>query len=74
MKVLYLAYRVLLVLVLAICISNAFGQEATVGLAGHWPTIRGPMLDGHSLEIGIAETWPPEGPPVLWTRELGQGY
>ena len=32
------------------------------------------MLDGHSLENGIAENWPPEGPPVLWTRELGQGY
>jgi hypothetical protein len=22
----------------------------------------------------LADTWPPEGPPVLWSRELGQGH
>lgn len=39
-----------------------------------WPSLRGPTFDGHSREVHIADNWPPEGPPVLWTRELGQGY
>ena len=39
-----------------------------------WPFIRGPNYDGHSSETGLADSWPVEGPPVLWTRELGQGY
>ncbi len=36
--------------------------------------MRGPGFDGHSPEIQIANSWPTKGPPVLWTRELGQGY
>ena len=40
----------------------------------NWPTIRGPGLDGISRDTGIADHWPEQGPPVLWTRELGQGY
>ena len=39
-----------------------------------WPFVRGPDYDGHSRERGIADEWPGEGPPVLWTRELGTGY
>ena len=39
-----------------------------------WPFLRGAQYDGHSSEVGLAESWPPDGPPVLWARELGQGY
>ncbi len=39
-----------------------------------WPFVRGVTFDGHSTESGLADEWPDEGPPVLWTRELGQGY
>lgn len=39
-----------------------------------WPFIRNSTFDGHSPEINIADSWPDEGPPVLWTRDLGQGY
>jgi outer membrane protein assembly factor BamB len=39
-----------------------------------WRFIRGPHFDGHSPEINLANEWPAEGPPVLWTRELGKGY
>lgn len=39
-----------------------------------WPGIRGPEWNGISRETGIADSWPKEGPPVLWTRQLGQGY
>ena len=39
-----------------------------------WPNICGPHLDGTSDEINLASHWPPGGPPVLWVKELGQGY
>lgn len=39
-----------------------------------WHSIRGPEHDGHSSETDLADSWPAEGPPVLWTRNLGQGY
>ena len=39
-----------------------------------WPHLRGPHYDGISDETGLADSWPPEGPPLLWMRELGQGY
>ena len=39
-----------------------------------WTFIRGPKCDGHSPETELADSWPSEGPPVLWVRELGQGY
>ncbi len=47
--------------------------NATAADSG-WPFIRGPEFDGHSSESGVANSWPAAGPPVLWTRELGQGY
>ena len=39
-----------------------------------WPFVRGPNFDAHSPEVHIADEWPQNGPPVLWTRTLGQGY
>ena len=39
-----------------------------------WSFLRGPHCDGHSDEEHIAESWPPDGPPVLWVREAGKGY
>lgn len=57
-----------------ICVSTLLGQEPLGSVNSNWPTIRGPAWNGQSFETGIAEKWPKEGPPVLWTRELGQGY
>jgi outer membrane protein assembly factor BamB len=42
--------------------------------AADWPQYRGPNADGISPERGLARTWPAEGPPVLWTRDLSRGY
>ena len=39
-----------------------------------WPFIREPACDGHSAETGLIDAWPAEGPPVLWSRKLGQSY
>ena len=42
--------------------------------AADWPQLRGPTHDGHATESNIAESWPTDGPPVLWAKEIGAGY
>ena len=49
-------------------------QTATGRLETECRSLRGNEFDGHFAETGIIESWPDEGPPVLWTRKLGQGY
>lgn len=46
----------------------------TISPGGDWPQFRGPTADGIAAEERLADSWPENGPPVLWTRELGQGY
>ena len=43
-------------------------------LAADWPQFRGPHRDGISRETGLYREWPAEGPKVLWTTEVCQGY
>ncbi len=43
--------------------------------AKEWNQFRGPMRDGRSTEKGLLETWPEDGPPMLWSYQgLGRGY
>ena len=51
---------------------NPFLADGAVDVG--WPFLRGFNFDGHSAEIHLADAWPSTGPPVLWTRPLGQGY
>ncbi len=39
-----------------------------------WLLWGGPGRNFISPARGLAESWPPTGPPVLWRRELGEGY
>ena len=39
-----------------------------------WPNFLGPRFDGTSGETGLLKSWPQEGPPVLWSRQLGNSY
>lgn len=57
------------------------GQPAD--LPGAWPFFRGPLQDGISRapepapepsSVELARSWPPEGPPVLWRIDVGEGY
>jgi outer membrane protein assembly factor BamB len=44
-------------------------------LPGVWPQFRGPNLDAIAAEsVTLAREWPDEGPPVLWSVDLGEGY
>lgn len=59
---------------------NVFIMAAALVFAGaqavaaDWPQIQGPNRDGVSSETGLARSWPSEGPAVLWTAALGEGY
>lgn len=39
-----------------------------------WPQWRGPSHNSLSAETDLVDSWPAAGPPVLWSKELGQGY
>lgn len=44
------------------------------GSSDDWLQWGGPSRDFKSDATGLADSWPPGGPPRLWSRELGEGY
>lgn len=42
--------------------------------AADWPRYGGANCTGASLETNLAHAWPAEGPRVLWTVDVGEGY
>ena len=52
----------------------ALVATCTPGMAGDWPQILGPSRNGVATDETLATTWPPEGPPLLWKRNVGRGY
>ena len=42
--------------------------------APDWPRWLGPFGDGKSRETNLAASWPKDGPPELWSAEVGLGY
>jgi outer membrane protein assembly factor BamB len=48
---------------------------APADLPGAWPRFRGANFDAISTEdISLARTWPANGPEILWSAEVGEGY
>lgn len=42
---------------------------------GVWPQFRGPNLDAIAdVNVTLARDWSDQGPPVLWSVDLGEGY
>ncbi|HTU18434.1 MAG TPA: PQQ-binding-like beta-propeller repeat protein [Gemmataceae bacterium] len=39
-----------------------------------WPRFLGPTGDSISTEKGILSPWPKQGPPIVWQKELAEGY
>jgi len=39
-----------------------------------WKQFGGPETNFHVQAKGLADSWPPPGPPAVWKRALGQGY
>lgn len=52
----------------------ALSAVTSLSMAGDWPQYRGIRQDGHSLETGLAPSWPASGPLELWHYPLGEGY
>lgn len=51
-----------------------FGGEPA-DLPGAWPRFRGENLDAISKDdVPLARAWPTEGPKVLWSIDVGEGY
>ncbi len=47
----------------------------TVSPSSAWPGFRGPQRENMAVLDGpLLETWPSNGPPVLWRRDLGEGH
>ena len=62
------------VVVFGIAMAVIASIEAVCQAQDSWPGVRGPAFNGHSTDIDLLDAWPDDGPPVLWTRKLGQGY
>lgn len=44
-------------------------------LPGSWPGFRGARFDNIAAEAPpLAESWPSNGPPILWSVDLGEGH
>ncbi|HVJ85166.1 MAG TPA: PQQ-binding-like beta-propeller repeat protein [Caulifigura sp.] len=39
-----------------------------------WPCFLGPDHNCVSKETGLLETWPQEGPPLVWSKKVGEGH
>lgn len=39
-----------------------------------WTQWGGPTQEFNAPSSGLAQSWPADGPPRLWSRELGEGY
>ena len=42
--------------------------------ASDWPQFLGPDRNGACAATNLAETWPKEGPPIVWRKKIGQGF
>ena len=47
---------------------------AALLLASDWPQFLGPTRDGVYAGTDIASSWPATGPPVVWRKDVGEGF
>jgi outer membrane protein assembly factor BamB len=47
---------------------------AALAAGADWPQFLGPARNATSPETGLLASWPRTGPPVLWQKEVGEGY
>src|SRR5262245_12897408 len=42
--------------------------------AADWPQFLGPTRNGVYAGADLAESWPKEGPKIVWRKKVGQGF
>jgi outer membrane protein assembly factor BamB len=47
---------------------------ASLAPAADWPQFLGLQRDGVSAETGMPQSWPAAGPPIVWQRQVGDGF
>ncbi len=55
-------------------ISLVYGLFLLQAHATDWPQFLGPTRNGVYPGNDLAETWPKDGPPVVWQKSVGQGF
>ena len=46
----------------------------TALVAADWPQWRGAQRNAVSLDTELADTWPDDGPPVVWRTKIGASF
>ena len=59
---------------LCIMAGTVSGLLRASGADADWPRFLGPHGDNTSDQVGLADQWPPEGPPLIWEKRVGTGY
>jgi outer membrane protein assembly factor BamB len=72
--VLIRSHAAALLLILVITSAPVGGRAGRAQSAGAWTQWGGPKRDFVLEPRPLAEAWPVEGPPVLWSRPLGTGH
>jgi outer membrane protein assembly factor BamB len=60
--------------------SSAFGILSLIctipllSFSSDWPQFLGPTRDGVYAGKDLADSWPKDGPPILWQKKIGQGF
>jgi outer membrane protein assembly factor BamB len=63
------------VLLFSFCGSPVSSRGAGSAKPAYWPQWRGPGRDDIASDEGLLESWPNDGPPLVWTGTgLGEGY
>jgi outer membrane protein assembly factor BamB len=56
-------------------IAAGLGLFVSLAAGDDWPQWRGPRRDAISQESGLLQSWPAEGPKLLWQlKDIGDGY
>lgn len=62
------------VVVLIAAFASMCGTLLRAAPTNDWPQLLGPQRNGIYTGRPLAKTWPKEGPPLVWKREVGQGF
>lgn len=62
-------------IVRSLCVMCGIVCSASALFGGDWPQILGPNRDGRAAaDEKLVESWPQGGPPVVWQRDVGDGF
>lgn len=53
---------------------QAAGANPEPNISAGWPQFLGPTRNGVYAGPALADTWPKEGPPIVWQKKVGQGF